>query len=375
MNKVNSVIQVPEHLNRAKPEIIEIYKEWFLKREQLHNSQFRYITVQNPDNEEETIQIDLLQANPNVKRALVKAKVSKSEFDRIMTEWSKIQSAKSKIAVMKNKWDIPASRGGIKDIEPYMTNVIELFGSFKTVLEIKKILSEKYGYDISEGKLLEIKRKNIDKITKLKESWEESVDEYSVTHKKGQVERLVYLLSTQLDEYKKNNQYSVLRSKEIRAILEQIWSVVGGNKIVVDINQNINVTATINMNMSLRQISQKVSVNSFIIALVAVKYGIDPAKLMYKLENSYYKSFNGFIQAESKEEMFYPSGLINQYNWDEIKRKHDNNEIEAVEAKVIESLQPQNTQMKDRLLELMGNKITVLEKRRIRINTGKATIT
>jgi hypothetical protein len=245
-----------------------------------------------------------------------------------------------------------------------MSNVIEQFGNFKTISEVQKYLAEKYGYDISTNKLAEIRTRNLDKIKPLQEKWEESIDEYSVTHKKGQVERLVYLLNTQLDEYKRDHQYPVKRSTEIRNILNQIWGVVGGNKLVVDINQNIDITATINMNMTLRQITQKVSVNSFIVGMVATKMGIDPLKLMYKLQNTCYKSYNGFTQEQPVEDMVYPSGLINQYDWDAIKRKHENTEVEDVKI-IEETAQPVNIHMKSRLLELMGAKITELEKGKI----------
>ena len=374
----NKNIELPVFLENAPDEIVEIYNEWKIDHDKLLNRPDRYIETKRPSNNQ-LITIDCMWPNPVIRKKLSGCK--KEEINRILDKSSEFQREKSRLLHFKNKY--MKYNSGKKDmlsvLQPYSSNVLELFGQFKTINEVQKIIYETWGIQLSNIQVARFKNKNKDTINKLKSEWENNYDDFSITKKKGRIERLVYLLQTQTDEYKRSNTFPVVRSKEIRETLDQIRKELEGDKLKIDINGNIDVNASINMNMSVQQITQKVSINSLIIGLVAVKRGLDPTKLMYQLQNSYYKNYNGFITSDKEEEMTYPSNLINQYDWAAIEKKHkDIEEAQIIEEqkakqpivnKPVETINPEpepKEDLKAKLQELMAKRNAELEKGRIK---------
>jgi hypothetical protein len=367
-NKTNNPI-IPKLLNNAPEEVIKVYNEWKERYERLNLEENRYFVAQTPNNQS-VMSIDLLQPMPNIKRQIktLRGKVKELILKRV----SVVQKERNILLNLKREWQNWQTKSGVVHIEPLETTIIELLGQFKTKDEIKKIIYDYYTIEITDHKINNIKVKYLDKIDKLKSEWEGSFDEFSVTRKRGRIERLVYLLQTQTAQYTTSNTFPVVRSVEIRAILEQIRKEIEGNKIEFDIKGNIDITASINMNMSIQQITQQVSINSFIVGLVAAKRGIDPTKLMHSLTNSYYKSLNGFTPGGENQELSYPSNLINSYDWNRIEELHKDGNREVEEAQIIEETPtPVAIDLKTKLLEIMSKKADGLEKTKNIIGKNK----
>lgn len=352
---------VPKILSNAPEEVMKIYEEWKERYERLHSEDNKVFVIQRSESHGD-IRVDLTHSISNIKRII--NPLNKKVRDAILKRYSEVNSEKLELGKLKKEWQNWQTKSGVVAIEPLDTTIIELLGQYKNKDEVKKIIYDCYGVEITDHKINQVKLKSLDKIDKLKSEWEDNYDEFSVSRKKGRIERLVYLLQTQTEEYKRANTAPVSRSKEIRETLEQIRKEIEGDKLKIDINGNIDINASIAMNMNVMQITQKVSINSLIIGLVAAKRGLDPTALMASLTNSYYKVYNGFNPAVEggQQEMTYPSTLINNYDWEKIRMIHENND-HIEEAKIIEE-SPTNTaiDMKQKLMEMMKKGMGELEK-------------
>ena len=357
MEELELVVEYPESLNGAPQNILDGYKKWFLEHEKFTNREDLKQTVTDKDGR--TFTINMNTSPQDVTKKL--KNLPKKEQYRLKALLSTVLSERARISCQKRAWMVYANT--YKDPatqETYWAVVLEMMGQFKSNEEVKTAVKAAYGIELTPFKLNAFRQQNRDKIDKLKSEWEGSYDDFSITRKRGQVERLAYLLSTQLEKYKENDAYSTARSREIREIIKDIRLTVEGNKLQIDINGQIDITATVNMNMTLQQLTQRVSVNSFIIGMVASKRGLSAEGLMADLMTSYYRSWNGFIPVTQTDEMVYPSNLINSYDWNVIKAKHENDAIQETPAKVVEST-PAALDLKERLLKLIGGKITEME--------------
>jgi hypothetical protein len=152
-------------------------------------------------------------------------------------------------------------------------------------------------------------------------------------------------------------------------ILDQIEKEVEGENININIQGQINVDMTIEVNKSLYEAQKRVPMNNMILAMVAAKRGIDPTKLMTQLTTSYYRNITGFGVYEPDKQLVHPVDLT--YNWNEIERKHRTKDKSVVieDAQIVESTgrlesdAALNT-IKGKLLELLEKDKTQNDKRR-----------
>lgn len=361
-NQNIDIVSIPAFLEGATEEIINVYKDWYKKHKKLEERPDRYYRYEVPGSKE-VIEIDLQHAPLVVKKKL--KRLPKKEQTKLQPLISEFSREKARLGLLKKKWansNKSDKLASVASLDPFAATIIELCGQWKTNREVQQIIEEQYGFKVSEHRLLEFKKKNLDKINKLKSQWEGSYDEFSVTKKRGRIENLVYLLNTQRDEYKRSNTFPTLRSKEIREIIKQIKDEIEGNKLSIDVNGNINITASINMNMNIRDLTKRVSLNNFIVALVAGMRGVDQTKMMNRLTNSYYRAFNGFTQSTGNETVVHPSDLINHYDWNAIQRKHEQKQ-DIQDAQIIEEQsEPKSVDLKEKLMELMTGKFKELDK-------------
>ena len=363
--KQYKVDRVPDHVRKGTKEVKQAYKEWTELKEKLHNHPKRWYSTPHREDPDRINEIDLIGAFGNVKKWAVNA--SEEQMVEIKDDWTELQKIKTEITRRKRIWDKSTSGNNlsIRGLEPYAAEVMELFGQWKSVTEVKKELYERWGYDISANKISKFKTINRDKIDKLRTEWESSYDDFDVARKRGRIERLAFLARTQMDKYQENNSHSVTHSREIRAIIEQIRKEVEGDRLAIDINGNIDVNTTINMNLSVQRLTQKVSINAFVVSLVAAKRGIDPIKLMGKLTTSFYNQYNGFTNMkDTTGEPEYPSNLIQTYDWNEIGKMHERGEVieyEVVEDEVVED-EAAIDSVKSKMMNMLASKQTELDK-------------
>lgn len=363
----------PVNVNKPPKEVankggttLKYWKEWADIDNKIKNHEHRFYIIEDVDGND--MELDLIQGWCIVGKYV--KHLSEGEVEVIRKQWKEFRTLISEKRALRYKWDdIKKNRNkqGFYDIKK--TEIIELLGRWKTVEETTRICNEEWGYPATVPKIREIRNANIEKIDKLRNDWVDSYQDFDIAKKRGRIERLAYLAKTQMDKYNNNN-HRTEYSKEIRAILDQVKKEVEGDHLSIDINGNIDITQTVNMNMSIRDIAGKLNLQSMIIGQVAAKKGIDPQKIMNKLANSYYSSMNGFNgkPLQNKESMVYPSDII--YNWNEIEEKHKSNNIES-ESNFIE-YEEVTEEQEETKRDILA---TLLEKKKATIHARKTKTT
>jgi hypothetical protein len=335
-------IPIPDFLDGAPVERIEKYKNWIILGDKIDTHPERYMTLEgNPEYGEEVVTLDFKQSPAVVYKFMRKAVISeeiKEEIDK------RISFFRSQIAIkagIRKGWDSlkdykkrgPKKGRPTSFLDLKSAEILELFGQWKTSDDVERILKEHYGYSVSRTELNRFYNLHKDRIKVLREVYEKSYDELSITKKTSRLQQMAYLAHELMEKFALNK--SVVVSKEIRGIFEQVKNEVEGEVIRLDISGQIDVNATLTLNRSLRELVQRVPINSIIISMVAAKRGLDPVALMGQFTNSFYRNHNGFspfLVQSGQEQAPLPSNLI--YDWNEINKMHERDE-EGVEDAVI----------------------------------------
>ena len=321
--KSGNTIKIPDYVRSRGKEAEQAYIEYVMIDEQLHEhpDRFRQIISGDPSNDEELEVLDMIQSPHYIKKRI--GHLPKKEREEIWKDWGQLQKFKTQKGTLKKKWDpLTCKTRDYKNMfNERKTEMLELFGQWKSCEEVKKIVEEEWGYFVTIPKLREFSNANKERIKELREKWEADYADFDVAKKRGRIERLAYLIKTQLDKYQEK-EHSVVHSREVRALLEQIRKEVEGDHITLDVVQKYDAGQIMMMNRTIDEITRKVNINSFIVSMVAAKKGLDPMKFMNRLQCSYYSRYTGYgkERAEEQEEINYPSKLV--YNWTEIEQKH-----------------------------------------------------
>jgi hypothetical protein len=169
---------------------------------------------------------------------------------------------------------------------------------------------------------------------------------------------------SQLYEHRKTRYEETNNREDYKLLiqtLEAIRKEVEGDRLTVDGGIEINVQQNIQMHIN-QQVFRELNILDFIVAKVSARVGVNPQKLMYSLENSYYAKFTGFKRPDNNrdtDEIHYPSREL--YDFDMIRTK-------ATEAKIIEE-QPkvveETPEIKNNLMEaLLKKKREIVERER-----------
>lgn len=245
----------------------------------------------------------------------------------------------------------------ISVLDKRRSEIIEMYGRLMTSDEILKKVNEDFGLGIKLGQLGRFYTTNYAEIQKVREDYESSYTDITLTKKRGRLDKKAYRHAV-LSKRFKDEGGNVSLSKELGNIEEQIRKEVEGETLKIDINGQINVNATLSVNKKLSEIQREIPVNEMVVGLVAAKQGINPLQLMTSLSSSMYSKFNGFgIQhAEVGEE---PPQLLNlSYNWKDIEQAHKKskeNKIEDVDFEEISEDEEREAETnKEKLLKLLN---------------------
>jgi len=363
-------VPIPEFLNNAPVGRIEKYKDWIILGDKIDNHPDRYMTIEgNPEYGKEIVELDFKLSPSSVYTAMHKGVVTeeiKAEIDR------RISLFRSQISIragIRRHWDSLKDykkRGPNKGkpttfLDLKKPELLELFGQWKTIDDVERIIKDHYGYSVSRVEINRFFNKHKDQIVKLRKDYEKSYDELSITKKTSRLQQMAYLAHELMEKFAMNK--SVIVSKEIRGIFEQVKKEVEGEVIRLDISGQIDVNATLTLNRSLRELVQRVPINSIIVSMVAAKRGLDPVALMGQFTNSFYRNHNGFspfLIQSGQEQIQLPSNLI--YDWNEINQMHEKDEEQIEDAVIV--VEPSNLDIeskRDKLLKLLGDSKQMIE--------------
>jgi hypothetical protein len=241
-------------------------------------------------------------------------------------------------------------------METHQAEIMELLGQWKSQADIIKIMYDKYNYRIHPKYMIQYYQENQEKVDKMRNEWKDNIENMDVVHKRGRLEKLVYILKTQMEKYEEGKEYSINRSRECRAVIEQIRKEVEGDKISIDVNGSIDINASIMMNQTIQQLTRKVNIGEWIVALVAAKRGLNPTTFMHDLATGFYAAHNGFA-GKPKEGggVKYPSELL--YNWEEIGEKHNNPKKDDDIEDAVEVRENEKGDLRAKMMKIMSARI------------------
>ena len=358
MVKKKVQIVTPDNLGKMSKKQKIAYKKYIELEEKIDNHLDRFQTFPSRDEESETITLDMKTPSYPLGKQMDKCIMTEDEKNKVLVLVSVFRSLIGNKTQIRRDWDplLRWNKVGRKivvrkdffDIKE--AELLELFGRWRTMDEVYNYVREEWGYQCSHSMVRNFYHRNKAKITELRNKYEISYNDLSVTKKTSRIERLAYLLHEMTEKFSDNK--NVNYSKEIRAILDQVKKEVEGDEIKLNIQGKIDVNATVAVNRSLVDLIRKVPINNMVVAMVAAKRGLDPVKFMGQFTNSFYKNHNGFSPFLDKGagdgKVDLPSNII--YDWAEIARKHRNDPIE--EAKIIE--QPETPATKNKRAMLMA---------------------
>jgi hypothetical protein len=229
----------------------------------------------------------------------------------------------------------PHKGNAYRVIDSRAEELIDLFGKLHSVQEIHQIILKDWNWAVSLETVQSFYRRHLKEIDRLRDQYSLDYSDVSLSKKRARLDKRAIMFYTYYQKWQDDPRidYAQLMLK----ILEQIEKEVEGEQINVNIQGQINVDLTMEVNKTLFDAYKRVPVNNLIVALVAAKKGVDPTNLMTQLTTSYYRSLTGYGKYEPEKELIHPVDLT--YNWNEIEQKHRNKDRSVVieDAEIVES--------------------------------------
>ena len=297
--------------------------------------------------------------------------ISEKEKEDVKAIWEQIHNALREMARLKRQiFEIHKGNGMLSEdrmMESQKALLLEWFGQLNSEENIQEKLAGE-GIVVHLSLIRKFRQRHKAEIEKLQDEYEKEWHTVGLTRKRSRLDQLVYLYNKSKVELDSKSGDKILPySKEMRGILEQVRKEVEGDKIQLDINGNINVTATLQLNQTVESLYANLNFMSLLVGRTAARFGVDPTVLMYKLTSSWYANFTGFKRNNKmmEEQPVFPSQMI--YNWEDIKNQNASYEASVrgleekcgiQEAKIVEEYKEKKLSLK----ELMRQKEAELSK-------------
>lgn len=354
VNEQENKIEYPDYLSDQPLAVRRIWEKWYRISERIDNHPKRFITL-NSINNDTTKVFDLKNSKGFLMNMLKSFGVSKEDYDLAINykdEIYKLQKEKAKLNRSWSKHVYSGEKGDNSVLTLKYDELIDLFGSYYSQNEVWRILL-KQGFSINQERLRKFQIDNREKINLKKMEYLTKKNDFRLGTDTGRLEVLTKLANENIDKYEETK--SLVYSREVRSILEQIRKEVKGEEIRLTVEGKIDINATIAANRSMNEVFSKLPINLVVVALTAAKTGTNPGKMMNMLANSYYSKWNGFSKLEDKDSIQLPGKLIKTYDWTEIKKLNEDIQIEEVEVEevlpIIDKIE--FTQNKNNLMDLL----------------------
>jgi len=323
----SNIIIYPSELKNASNQAKEKYVKWVKIGEELENHKLRYYTIVDKYGDAHTI--DCMGVYTMLWKQMDKMKgIQKIDYEEVKRRCLIIHKLKIKKGVYNRQWnaEVDKRHGKGSVLEFRKADILDLFGQYKSIDQVYDAIKS-WGLTISKTRLTNFFYENKGDIDDRRIRFVASEKDYYLSTGTGRIESLSYLYTKLLEKFDETT--SVKYAAEIRAIIEQVRKEVKGDEIRLTVDGKIDVTATMNANLTIQELNQKLSINMFIVGLVAAKKGLNPQSIMAQLGNSFYADYNGFKEIKEKETMELPSHFINSYDWNNIENIHKEKEKKA----------------------------------------------
>lgn len=319
------------------------------------------------------IRIDLMAKENIIYKAI--QSLPKDEQNEILTrrficERFYIKLTKSKIKALTGNGR-PQLKNQFVDSAIILDNrkadILALFGRMFSIEEVYKTITKDYGLDVDMYALDTFRASNIQKIIELQKAYTQNYNDIRLGYKKSRLEELTWLYQDTKQQFESKRHKD--DRKFLKELLESIKKEVEGDVIRIEGDLQINIEHTLNLHVQ-QEIMKKMPINEAIITRVALRTGVNPLMLLYRLQNSYYSKFSGFNVAENEEQLSlpeYPSSFTYDLdkiaqNYEEIKLRDKNKNDMFEEAIIINDTQIETVSpLKKILLDKIAQKKKDLE--------------
>jgi len=211
---------------------------------------------------------------------------------------------------------------GLKEIE-----VLEMFGKWYNIEDVHNVIIKEWHLPVQISELKTFYKENIEKIEYLRTKYAKRQDQFHVATDTGRMEGISALYMYWRQAFAESP--SVQISQEMRKLIELAKREVKGDEIVIKLNGNIDVEATMQANKTIDDVLTKLPINLMVVGLVAAKENVNPMNIMASLTNSYYKNYNGFNKLDNKDQVPSMKKYIETYSWENLAKTIDNTQEEV----------------------------------------------
>lgn len=308
-------------LRKAKEEVRKAWVNYqFVYKRAMEDNPKRYYIFENEEGEEQTVDLHVWR----LRETIHKKGGTKEQADYAISFKNKfILPSIRMVNIAKTVYKMRLGLGTLNSSPAYdnILEIIELFGKFYTIEDVKKYMKDKLDVKIASNVLKTIYRENKEAIEKRRADYVLRNKDFRIGTDTGRLEILNDMLMDYQLRYQKDPRNESL-SKRILDILEQARKECKGDQIKLTVDGQIDINASINGPIQVMQTMRKLNINALVVGLTAAKAGLNPTVLISQLASSWYKDVSGFNgNVVGNEKVLSPAALIQQYDWNELRDK------------------------------------------------------
>lgn len=249
---------------------------------------------------------------PCINLKLVVKLLPVSEKEEFIQKDKEIRSLTGKLNALRNKiYGTDTLKESRALFDEYSTQILEMLGKGWTAQEVHAELSKKC-IEIPYRTILDFHAKNREKVTALRNEFNESIQDVSLSSKRSRLERLNFLYHEINQDFEKTTT-PLLRSnlsRELRGIIEQAKKEVEGENLKLTVEGNIDVNATLVAAVESGRMLYGLTIMQMVISRVAARLKLPSQYLIDRLAHSYYAKFNGYRTNEDlRTKPIYPTSI------------------------------------------------------------------
>ena len=230
-----------------------------------------------------------------------------------------------KVALGQEQWISSFQKLNIDDtlvLENRKADMLGLFGKMYSAEEVHRIVTQDWKVSVSIYAIENFRTKNLDKIIELQKEYTNNYQDVRLGYKKSRLEEYMWLYNETKQQYE--NTQSKEDRKFLKELLESIKREVEGDIIRIEGDLQVNIEHTLNVHVQ-KEIYSKLPINEMILTRIAMRTGVNPLLMLYRLQNSYYSKFTGFLPKSEDETLTlpeYPSSHV--YDLDKLQQQNMN---------------------------------------------------
>lgn len=244
--------------------------------------------------------------------------------------------------------------------------MLEYFGRMFTIEEVVKVVNTDWGIPMNKQSVINFRKEYASEIESRIEKFKASYSDIRLGVKRSRLEELVWLYSKQKEKYESS------RSREdyklLLTTLEQIRKEAEGDRLTIDGKIDVNYEATIQAHLR-DEVFRSMNLKEIILGRVAARMNVNPVKLIFSLNQSFYAKFSnvlGTFDENEQTDLIYPSQM--NYNFEKIQKYQEQRDQEVQDAVVVE-------EQKDKKDDVKADdvKMKMIEKLRMKREAMKDT--